>query len=89
MPGHISQYDNLGKIGEGTYGVVIKSRHKTTGKLVAIKKFKEYEDEEEVSFEVQGLGRAQSNTLRYYCLTMFVILLWGLVLKRSIYLKHR
>ena len=48
MPGHISQYDNLGKIGEGTYGVVIKSRHKSTGKLVAIKKFKEYEDEEEV-----------------------------------------
>lgn len=48
MPGHISQYDNLGKIGEGTYGVVIKSRHKATGKLVAIKKFKEYEDEEEV-----------------------------------------
>ena len=49
MFGHISQYDNLGKIGEGTYGVVMKSRHKGSGKLVAIKKFKEYEDEEEVT----------------------------------------
>ena len=56
MPGHISQYDNLGKIGEGTYGVVIKSRHKTTGKLVAIKKFKEYEDEEEASTQLNPSG---------------------------------
>lgn len=27
--------------GEGTYGVVIKARHKGTGQIVAIKKFKE------------------------------------------------
>lgn len=50
MHGYTGQYDNLGKIGEGTYGVVIKSRDRVSGQIVAIKKFKEYEDEEEVIF---------------------------------------
>lgn len=45
---HLSQYENLGRIGEGTYGVVMKCRHRKTGQLVAVKKFKEYEDQEEV-----------------------------------------
>lgn len=42
----LSDYEFLNVIGEGTYGVVSKARHKASGKLVAIKKFKDsYEDE--------------------------------------------
>jgi cyclin-dependent kinase-like len=31
-----------------TYGVVIKARHKETGQIVAIKKFKESDEDEQV-----------------------------------------
>ena len=44
----MENYENLGTIGEGTYGVVIKARHKETGQIVAIKKFKESDDDEQV-----------------------------------------
>jgi len=33
-------------VGEGVYGVVLKCRNRETGEVVAIKKFKESEDEE-------------------------------------------
>lgn len=44
----VQNYESLGRIGEGTYGVVLKCRHKATGELVAIKKFKESDDDEQV-----------------------------------------
>ena len=44
----MENYETLGTIGEGTYGVVLKARHKETGQVVAIKKFKESEEDEAV-----------------------------------------
>ncbi|KAK9806137.1 hypothetical protein WJX72_002864 [[Myrmecia] bisecta] len=44
----MENYENLGRIGEGTYGVVLKCRHKETNEMVAIKKFKESDDDEQV-----------------------------------------
>lgn len=41
-------YETITILGEGTYGVVIKARHKATGQIVAIKKFKQTEDDEHV-----------------------------------------
>ena len=41
----MDKYDKLGKIGEGSYGVVFKCRNKETGQFVAIKKFVESEDD--------------------------------------------
>ena len=38
-------YEKIGPIGEGTYGMVMKCRNKETGQIVAIKKFKESEDD--------------------------------------------
>jgi hypothetical protein len=35
----MENYENLGTIGEGTYGTVFKARHKVTGQLVAIVRF--------------------------------------------------
>eukprot|EP00164_Ancoracysta_twista_P003333 GFYU01004446.1.p1 GENE.GFYU01004446.1~~GFYU01004446.1.p1 ORF type:complete len:585 (-),score=66.64 GFYU01004446.1:590-2344(-) len=44
----MENYENLGTIGEGTYGIVLKCRHKETGQIVAIKKFKESDEDEQV-----------------------------------------
>lgn len=41
----MEKYENLGLVGEGSYGMVMKCRHKETGQLVAIKKFLESEDD--------------------------------------------
>lgn len=44
----MEKYENLGLVGEGSYGMVMKCRHKETGQLVAIKKFIESEDDRQV-----------------------------------------
>ncbi|XP_059174504.1 cyclin-dependent kinase-like 4 isoform X2 [Physella acuta] len=44
----MERYENLGLVGEGSYGMVIKCRHKETGQMVAIKKFLESEDDKVV-----------------------------------------
>ncbi len=44
----MDNYENMGNIGEGTYGVVVRARHKGTGQIVAIKKFKESDADEQV-----------------------------------------
>lgn len=41
-------YEKIGVLGEGTYGMVMKCRHKETGQIVAIKKFKESEDDAQI-----------------------------------------
>ena len=40
-----NKYDVLGVVGEGAYGIVYKCKNKETGKYVAIKRFKEVEDD--------------------------------------------
>ena len=40
-----NKYEVLGVVGEGAYGIVYKCRNKINGEIVAIKKFKECEDE--------------------------------------------
>ena len=44
----LQNYENLGRIGEGTYGVVLKCRHRESGQLVAIKKFKDSDEDDQV-----------------------------------------
>ncbi|KAE8736852.1 hypothetical protein FOCC_FOCC017693 [Frankliniella occidentalis] len=41
----MERYEKLAKLGEGSYGVVFKCRHRDTGQTVAIKKFVESEDD--------------------------------------------
>jgi serine/threonine protein kinase len=43
-------YEELGKLGEGTYGTVLRCRHRGTKELVAVKRFKESGEENQVSF---------------------------------------
>ena len=44
----MNKYEVLGVVGEGAYGVVLKCRNKETQSVVAIKKFKESEDDDVV-----------------------------------------
>ncbi|XP_065714032.1 cyclin-dependent kinase-like 5 isoform X2 [Patagioenas fasciata] len=44
----MNKFEILGVVGEGAYGVVLKCRHKETHEIVAIKKFKDSEENEEV-----------------------------------------
>ncbi|XP_014394218.1 PREDICTED: cyclin-dependent kinase 1 isoform X5 [Myotis brandtii] len=44
----MDDYTKIEKIGEGTYGVVYKGRHKTTGQIVAMKKIRLESEEEGV-----------------------------------------
>ena len=44
----MERYENLGLVGEGSYGMVLKCKHKESGQIVAIKKFIETEDDKTV-----------------------------------------
>lgn len=44
----MNKYEVLGVVGEGAYGVVLKCRNKDNGEIVAIKKFKESEDNNDI-----------------------------------------
>ncbi|TPX39085.1 hypothetical protein SeLEV6574_g07430 [Synchytrium endobioticum] len=44
----MESYEKIGTIGEGTYGVVMKCRNRESGQVVAIKKFKESEDDAQI-----------------------------------------
>ncbi|CAH8672007.1 unnamed protein product, partial [Schistosoma haematobium] len=44
----MEKYENLGLVGEGSYGMVIKCKNKKSGRIVAIKKFIDSEDDQHV-----------------------------------------
>lgn len=44
----MEKYENLGLVGEGSYGMVLKCRNRDTGKIVAVKKFLESEEDKSV-----------------------------------------
>eukprot|EP00049_Salpingoeca_infusionum_P019357 m.361513 g.361513 ORF g.361513 m.361513 type:complete len:402 (-) comp19653_c0_seq1:421-1626(-) len=44
----MEKYERISRIGEGSYGVVLKCRHRDTGQVVAIKKFLETDDDPQI-----------------------------------------
>lgn len=46
--GKMEKYENIEVVGEGSYGIVMKCRHRETGQMVAIKKFWETEEDLQV-----------------------------------------
>ena len=42
----MKKFETLGVIGIGAYGIVLKAQHKETNQIVAIKKFKESDQDE-------------------------------------------
>lgn len=78
------EYENLGTIGEGTYGVVARCRHRPTGAIVAVKMFKDVDKQvrEHVSITraadlqlVASPGRAACGWVRHgiRCMSMLLI----------------
>lgn len=41
----MERYERLARLGEGSYGVVFQCRDRQTGRLVAVKKFQQTEDD--------------------------------------------
>lgn len=44
----MEKYENIEIVGEGSYGLVMKCKHRVTGQIVAIKKFLETEEDIQV-----------------------------------------
>ncbi|KAM6908908.1 cyclin-dependent kinase-like 4 [Xenentodon cancila] len=44
----MERFESLGPVGEGSYGTVLKCRHRDSGRLVAIKKFMDSDDDKTV-----------------------------------------
>ncbi|KAM4564974.1 uncharacterized protein V3H82_014069, partial [Fundulus diaphanus] len=44
----MERYESLGPVGEGSYGTVLKCRHRDSGRLVAVKKFIDSDDDKTV-----------------------------------------
>ncbi|ESO99963.1 hypothetical protein LOTGIDRAFT_213120 [Lottia gigantea] len=44
----MNKYEILGVVGEGAYGVVLRCRHRESGEMCAIKKFKDSEENDDV-----------------------------------------
>lgn len=48
----MNQYEEISVAGEGAYGTVLKCKHKSSGSVVAIKRFKENDEEDEEAARV-------------------------------------
>ena len=48
---HIDEFQKLNRIGEGTYGIVYRAKHKTNGEVVALKRIR-------MEFTNEEIGRA-------------------------------
>jgi len=62
----MDKYEKMGKIGEGSYGVVFKCRNKETGAIVAIKKFVE-SDEDPL---IKKIAMREIRMLKVICLQL-------------------
>jgi cyclin-dependent kinase-like len=64
----MENYDKIGAIGEGTYGLVMKCKHKDSGQIVAIKKFKESEDD----LQIRKTALREIRMLKVFIHTVFL-----------------
>ena len=77
----MDRYEHEGVVGEGSYGVVIKCRHKESGQIVAIKKFLETDEDQTVKKiamrEIRMLKVSKLNILcqaDFLCFVLFLLL---------------
>lgn len=71
----MEMYETLGKVGEGSYGTVMKCRHKDTGRIVAIKIF--YEKPEK---SVNKIATREIKFLKvcFFCLLLYIFIVFPL-----------
>ena len=66
----MEKYENLGLVGEGSYGMVLKCRHRETKQIVAIKKFLESEEDRMVKKIALREVRMLKVCIYLYCCTL-------------------
>ena len=86
----MDRYEHEGVVGEGSYGVVIKCRHKETGQIVAIKKFLETDEDQ----TVKKIAMREIRMLKVCYISIALILIPDFLLINSIltisfYLHYR
>lgn len=74
----MEKYDVISVVGEGSYGLVMRCRHRESGQYVAIKKFLETEDDPTV--KKMAMREIRMLKVKY----LFVHILYG-----GLYLKGR
>lgn len=62
----MDKYENIEIVGEGSYGIVMKCRHRETGQMVAIKKFLETEED----VQVRKLALREIRMLKVICVSI-------------------
>ena len=69
----MDRYEHEGVVGEGSYGVVIKCRHKESGQIVAIKKFLETDEDQTVKkIAMREIRMLKVNKLNILCYAGFL-----------------
>jgi cyclin-dependent kinase-like len=68
----MEKYENISVVGEGSYGLVMKCKHRETGQLVAIKKF--IETEEDQTIRKMALREIRMLKVRKQLLSHFLVL---------------
>lgn len=63
----MERYERLARLGEGSYGVVFQCRDRQTGKLVAVKKFQQTEDDP----LIRKIALREIRLLKVICLSFF------------------
>ena len=71
FPLSLQKYEVIRTVGSGTYGVVMKCRHKHTGEIVAIKKYKYSEQNEHVR---SAHMHTHTHTHRTYTVSVCILL---------------
>ena len=69
----MEKYENLGLVGEGSYGMVMKCRHRESSQLVAIKKFLETENDKMVKKIALREVRMLKVRKILWCLLQYII----------------
>lgn len=67
----MERYERLGKLGEGSYGMVFKCRNRENNQVVAIKKFVESEDDpliRKIALREIRMLKASCNII-YFCIS--------------------
>ena len=72
----MEKYENISVVGEGSYGLVMKCKHRETGQLVAIKKF--IETEEDHTIRKMALREIRMLKVRMELQSAFLVITTGL-----------
>jgi cyclin-dependent kinase-like len=70
----MEKYETLGVVGEGSYGLVLKCKHRESGQMVAIKRFLETEDDMAVRKMALREIRMLKVKLLFYCINFTQLL---------------